>query len=84
MVDRINSASYKTVIYRKYRGDNMKYTRPTYANEEIEVVDVINASIVKVANVNKFVETGEVDEQGNPIMKEVVATQVSVDISNLF
>ena len=62
----------------------MKYTRPTYANEEIEVVDVINASIVKVANVNKYVETGEVDEQGNPIMKEVVATQVSVDISNLF
>ena len=62
----------------------MKYTRPMYSNEEIEVVDVINASIVKVANVNKFVETGEVDEQGNPIMKEVVATQVSVDISNLF
>ena len=62
----------------------MKYTRPMYSNEEVEVVDVINASIVKVANVNKFVETGEVDEQGNPIMKEVVATQVSVDISNLF
>ena len=62
----------------------MKYTRPMYSNEEVEVVDVINASIVKVANVNKVVETGEVDEQGNPIMKEVVATQVSVDISNLF
>ena len=62
----------------------MKYTRPMYSNEEVEVVDVINASIVKVANVNKYVETGEVDEQGNPIMKEVVATQVSVDISNLF
>ena len=62
----------------------MKYTRPMYSNEEVEVVDVINASIVKVANVNKVVETGEVDEQGNPIVKEVVATQVSVDISNLF
>ena len=62
----------------------MKYTRPTYANEEIEVVDVINASIVKVANVNKVVDTGEVDAEGNPIMKEVTATQVSVDISNLF
>ena len=62
----------------------MKYTRPTYANEEIEVVDVINASIVKVANVNKLVDTGEVDAEGNPIMKEVTATQVSVDISNLF
>ena len=62
----------------------MKYTRPTYANEEIEVVDVINTSIVKVANVNKVVDTGEVDAEGNPIMKEVTATQVSVDISNLF
>ena len=62
----------------------MKYTRPTYANEEIEVVDVINVSIVKVANVNKLVDTGEVDAEGNPIMKEVTATQVSVDISNLF
>lgn len=62
----------------------MKYTRPTYANEEIEVVDVINVSIVKVANVNKVVDTGEVDAEGNPIMKEVTATQVSVDISNLF
>ena len=62
----------------------MKYVRPSFSNEEIEVVDVINASIVKVANVNKLVDTGEVDAEGNPIMKEVVATQVSVDISNLF
>ena len=62
----------------------MKYNKPIYSNEEIEVVDVINVSIVKVANVNKVVDTGEVDAEGNPIMKEVVATQVSVDISNLF
>jgi hypothetical protein len=62
----------------------MKYVRPSFSNEEIEVVDVINASIVKVANVNKVVDTGEVDAEGNPIMKEVTATQVSVDISNLF
>ena len=81
MVDRINGASYKTVIYRKYRGDNMKYTRPTYANEEIEVVDVINASIVKVAYVPKEITT---EENGELVTKEVTATQVSVDISNLF
>ena len=62
----------------------MKYNKPMYSNEEIEVVDVINVSIVKVANVNKLVDTGEVDAEGNPIMKEVTATQVSVDISNLF
>ena len=62
----------------------MKYTKPMLSNEEIEVVDVINVSIVKVANVNKVVDTGEVDAEGNPIMKEVTATQVSVDISNLF
>lgn len=62
----------------------MKYTKPMLSNEEIEVVDVINVSIVKVANVNKLVDTGEVDAEGNPIMKEVTATQVSVDISNLF
>ena len=62
----------------------MKYVSPIYSNEEVEVVDVINVSIVKVANVNKLVDTGEVDAEGNPIMKEVTATQVSVDISNLF
>jgi hypothetical protein len=62
----------------------MKYVKPLFSKEEIEVVDVINASIVKVANVNKVVDTGEVDAEGNPIMKEVTATQVSVDISNLF
>ena len=62
----------------------MKYNKPIYSNEEIEVVDVINVSIVKVAHVNKVVDTGEVDAEGNPIMKEVTATQVSVDISNLF
>ena len=59
----------------------MKYTRPTYANEEIEVVDVINASIVKVAYVPKEITT---EENGELVTKEVTATQVSVDISNLF
>ena len=62
----------------------MKYTSPIYLNEEIEVLDVINVSIIKVAHVNKQVPTGELDENGAPIMENVTATQVSVDISNLF
>lgn len=62
----------------------MKYTRPTYVNDEIEVVDVINVSIIKVSHVNKQIATGEVDENGAPVMENVTATQVSVDISNLF
>ena len=61
----------------------MKYTRPTYANEEIEVVDVINASIVKVVTGEK--EIPVTDTEGNVIGTETVpATMVSVDISNLF
>ena len=61
----------------------MKYTRPTYANEEIEVVDIINASIVKVRTGEK--EIPVTDAEGNVIGTETVpATLVSVDISNLF
>ena len=59
----------------------MKYTRPTYFNEKIEVVDVINASVVKVAYVPKEITT---EENGELVTKEVTATQVSVDVSNLF
>ena len=59
----------------------MKYTRPVYLNEEIEVNDVINTSIVKVAYVPKEIVT---EENGEMVTKEVTATQVSVDISNLF
>ncbi len=62
----------------------MKYTNPTYLNDEIEVSDIITESIIKVATVSKQVATGEFDAEGNPVMKEVQATQVSVDISNLF
>ena len=62
----------------------MKYTAPIYLNEEIEVLDVINVSIIKVSHVNKQIPTGEVDENGAPVMENVTATQVSVDISNLF
>ena len=59
----------------------MKYVRPAYMTEEIEVVDVINASVVKVAYVPKEITT---EENGELVTKEVTATQVSVDISNLF
>ena len=59
----------------------MMYTKPMYLNEEIEVTDVINASIVKVAYVPKEITT---EENGELVTKEVTATQVSVDISNLF
>ena len=60
----------------------MKYTRPMYSNEAIEVVDVINASIVKVANVQKEILVK--NENGELVPQTVTATQVSVDISNLF
>ena len=59
----------------------MKYTKPMYLNEEIEVSDVINASVVKVAYVPKEITT---EENGELVTKEVTATQVSVDVSNLF
>ena len=59
----------------------MKYTKPMFLNEEIEVSDVINASVVKVAYVPKEITT---EENGELVTKEVTATQVSVDISNLF
>ena len=59
----------------------MKYAKPMYFNEEIEVSDVINASVVKVAYVPKEITT---EENGELVTKEVTATQVSVDISNLF
>ena len=59
----------------------MKYIKPMYFNEEIEVTDVINASVVKVAYVPKEITT---EENGELVTKEVTATQVSVDISNLF
>ena len=59
----------------------MMYTKPMYLNEEVEVTDVINASVVKVAYVPKEITT---EENGELVTKEVTATQVSVDISNLF
>lgn len=62
----------------------MKYTRPMYENEEIEVNDVIAVSMVKVAHVAAKV----VDTNGDGVVNEndddVMTTQVSVDISNLF
>ena len=58
----------------------MKYTRPTYLNESIEISDVIQASTVAIAYVTRG--TGLKDDDGNEIM--VKATQVTVDVSGLF
>ena len=57
----------------------MKYTRPTYVNESVEISDVIHASTVAIA----YVERGTgVYENGEEI--KVTATQVTVDVSGLF
>ena len=57
----------------------MKYTRPTYVNESVEISDVIQASTVAIA----YVERGTgVYENGEEI--KVTATQVTVDVSGLF
>ena len=58
----------------------MKYTMPTYKNESVEISDVIQASIVAIAYVDR--NTGVKDEHGNDIV--VKATQVTVDVSGLF
>ena len=57
----------------------MKYTRPIYENEAIETSDAITASIVAIAYVNKVIGK---DENGEDIT--VKATEVTVDVSNLF
>ena len=59
----------------------MRYTKPAYTNESVEISDVIQASIVAVAYVDRG--TGVID----PVtQKEIVVktTQVSVDVSGLF
>ena len=58
----------------------MKYTTPAYLNESVEISDVIQASTVAVAYVDRA--TGEKDEHGNDII--VRATEVTVDVSGLF
>ncbi len=58
----------------------MKYTMPTYRIEDVEVADVIQASTVAIAYVDR--NTGVKDEFGNDIV--VKATQVTVDVSGLF
>ena len=57
----------------------MKYTKPIYENEAIETRDAITASIVAIAYVNKVIGK---DENGEDIT--VKATEVTVDVSNLF
>ena len=58
----------------------MKYTRPAYINENIEVADVIATSIVSVQYTQKG--TGEIGDDGKEIMVDV--TQVTVDVGGLF
>ena len=57
----------------------MKYVSPIYASEVIEANDIICESKVKIAYVPTMVKNETTGE-----MEEVTATQVSVDISNLF
>lgn len=58
----------------------MKYVSPSFLNESVEISDVIQASTVSVAYVER--KTGEKDEDGNDIV--VTATEVTVDVSGLF
>ena len=57
----------------------MKYVSPNYNMENVEVCDVVTASIVSIAYVNKVMGK---DENNNDIV--VPTTQVTVDVSNLF
>ena len=57
----------------------MKYTSPIYNNEAVETSDVVTASIVSIAYVNKVIGK---DENNQDIV--VKATEVTVDVSNLF
>ena len=58
----------------------MKYTSPIYTNEKIETADVMVTSPVAVAYVDKVI--GKNEATGEDIT--VKATQVTVDVSNLF
>ena len=58
----------------------MKYTMPTYRIEDVEVADVIQASTVAIAYVDRG--TGIMGDDGKEIV--VKATQVTVDVSGLF
>ena len=55
----------------------MKYTSPIYENEMVETTDIMEESIVSIAYVNKTFF-----ENGNQVTKK--ATQITVDVSNLF
>ena len=57
----------------------MKYTSPIYTNDMVETADVVTASIVSIAYVNKVIGK---TESGEDIT--VKATEVTVDVSNLF
>ena len=61
------------------RGLTMKYTNPLYNMENVETTDIMDVSIIKVGYIDKVIGT---DENGDDIT--VGATQVTVDVSNLF
>ena len=58
----------------------MKYTRPAYINEDVEIADVIATSVVSVQYTQKG--TGQIGEDGKEIRLDV--TQVTVDVGGLF
>ena len=58
----------------------MRYTKPLFLNENVEVADVIAASVVSVQYTQKG--TGTYDDKGEEIMVDV--TQVTVDVGGLF
>ena len=57
----------------------MKYVSPLYNTEAVETSDVVTASVVAIAYVNKVIGK---TESGEDIT--VKATEVTVDVSNLF
>ena len=57
----------------------MKYVSPLYNNEAVETSDVVTASIVAIAYIDKVIGK---TESGEDIT--VKATEVTVDVSNLF
>ena len=57
----------------------MKYTSPLYKNEAVETADIMEKSIVSIAYVKKVIGKNEKNED-----IVVTATEVTVDVSDLF
>ena len=61
----------------------MKYTNPMYARENVETEDILSASPFDVAYKSANITVEDPDNPGQYITKEVVTTQVTVDIGAL-